>query len=93
MSGMSSQSIDLPRYLPEQRDLPLHELSVRSLVSPAEVKDVMHLRKEINLSANAAAGADFDALEKKETNWGLYMPLNCMAKSSGPYGRFQCSMG
>jgi hypothetical protein len=34
----------------------------------AEVAQVLHLRDEIDLSVHSAAGPQFDALEKKETN-------------------------
>jgi hypothetical protein len=41
---------------------------VRHLRTPGEIASVLHLREEIDLSVHAAAGPEFDALEKKETS-------------------------
>lgn len=41
---------------------------LRHLVTPREIEAVLPLREGIDLSAHAAAGAAFVALEKKETS-------------------------
>lgn len=41
---------------------------LRHLVTPREIEAVLPLRQGIDLSAHAAAGDAFLALEKKETN-------------------------
>jgi hypothetical protein len=41
---------------------------VRHLTTPGEIASVLHLREEIDLSVHAAAGPQFDMLEKKETS-------------------------
>ena len=40
------------------------------LRTPAQIKRVLPLRDEIDLSAHTAAGRSFHELEKKETSWG-----------------------
>ena len=41
---------------------------LRHLTSPADIASVLHLREEIDLSVHAAAGPQFELLEKKETS-------------------------
>jgi hypothetical protein len=41
---------------------------VRHLKTPGEIASVLHLREEIDLSVHAAAGSQFESLEKKETS-------------------------
>jgi len=52
---------------------------LRHLVTPAEIEQVLPLREGIDLSAHAAAGDAFFALEKKETNWVLSAPSSATA--------------
>lgn len=42
------------------------DVVVRHLKTPAQIAGVLHLREEIDLSVHAAAGPQFEALEKKE---------------------------
>jgi hypothetical protein len=44
------------------------DVKLLHLRGPAAVASVLHLRNEIDLSVHAAAGPQFDALEKKETS-------------------------
>jgi hypothetical protein len=44
-------------------------LKLNRLRTPAQVATVLHLRGEIDLSVHAAAGPQFQHLEKKETSW------------------------
>lgn len=44
-------------------------LRLHRLRTPEQVATVLHLRGEIDLSVHAAAGPQFEHLEKKETNW------------------------
>lgn len=46
------------------------DIVLRHLKTPSEIASVLHLRDEIDLSAHAACGARFAALEKKETSLG-----------------------
>ena len=48
--------------------LPVGEVVLHHLRTPAEVDNILFLRGEIDLSAHAAAGPEFDRLEKKETS-------------------------
>lgn len=45
------------------------QVVLRHLVTPKQIEAVLPLREGIDLSAHAAAGDAFFALEKKETNW------------------------
>ncbi len=47
------------------------DVVVRHLKTPAEIASVLHLREEIDLSVHAAAGPQFELLEKKETSAGM----------------------
>ena len=51
---------------------PLHlsGVTLRHLRGPAAIATVLHLREEIDLSVHAAAGPQFEVLEKKETSAG-----------------------
>jgi hypothetical protein len=42
------------------------QVVVRHLKTPGEIASVLHLREEIDLSVHAAAGPQFEVLEKKE---------------------------
>lgn len=53
------------------------DIVLRHLKTPSEIASVLHLRDEIDLSAHAACGAQFAALEKKETSLGSYLPSIC----------------
>jgi hypothetical protein len=48
--------------------LPLDKLQLHHLRSASEIRSIVHLREEIDLSVHAAAGPQFDMLEKKETS-------------------------
>ena len=48
--------------------LPLDKLRLRHLRTASEIQSIVHLRDEIDLSVHAAAGPQFEALEKKETS-------------------------
>jgi hypothetical protein len=52
------------------------EVTLRHLRTPSQVRTVLHLREEIDLSAHAAAASDFADLEKKETNAASSALLN-----------------
>jgi len=55
-----------PDHFADDAPVVLHHLA-----TPAEIEAVLPLREGIDLSAHAAAGDAFLALEKKETNWVL----------------------
>ncbi len=69
--AMLTQSNSAQRAVPFA-DLPgraVHQdVTLRHLRTPSQVRTVLHLREEIDLSAQAAAASDFADLEKKETN-------------------------
>lgn len=46
----------------------INDVKLRHLRGAGEIAAVLHLREEIDLSVHAAAGPQFDALEKKETS-------------------------
>jgi hypothetical protein len=50
--------------------LSIQDVVLRPLRTPAEIEKVLHLRDEIDLSVHAAAGRQFELLEKKETSAG-----------------------
>ncbi len=57
-----------------------HEpLVLRHLSTPAQIKEVLVLRKGIDLTAHEAAGAAFFELEKKETSWVSSAHSNAVA--------------
>lgn len=53
------------------------DIVLRHLKTPAEIASVLHLRDEIDLSAHATCGAQFAALEKKETRLGSSLRSIC----------------
>jgi hypothetical protein len=67
------------RVSPPQARAPLsmNDVVLHRLRGPGAVKEIVHLRDEIDLSVHAAAGPQFGMLEKKETNAG-----SCTASSS-----------
>ena len=48
----------------------MSEVQLVHLRTAAQIKRVLPLRDEIDLSVHAAAGRSFVELEKKETSWG-----------------------
>lgn len=78
-AGMLTQTAGLPRQIPAGV-LPAMggahgEVTLRHLRTTSEISTVLHLREEIDLSAHAAAAADFAYLEKKETSAGSWARL------------------
>ena len=51
-------------------------LTLRPLEGPEEIGSILHLRGEIDLSVHAAAGPEFERLEKKETSSAVRSPSN-----------------
>src|SRR4051812_34471698 len=51
------------------------------LRTPSEIEEIVHLRGEIDLSVHAAAGPQFERLEKKETS-----AASCAASNSAVSG-------
>jgi len=73
-AGMLTQPGGAPRAIPSG-GLPgmmgsHDEVTLRHLRTPSQVRTVLHLREEIDLSVHAAAASDFADLEKKETSAG-----------------------
>ncbi|MEJ7932442.1 hypothetical protein WG922_20890 [Ramlibacter sp. AN1015] len=74
---MLNHTIASPKVIPVARAVPPHlayaaddePVLLRHLTTPCEIEAVLPLREGIDLSAHAAAGAAFLALEKKETSW------------------------
>lgn len=64
-------------------------VTLRHLKTPAQIAAILHLRDEIDLSAQT--GANFLALEKKETNWALSLLSTLMAKRSAPSESCPCA--
>jgi hypothetical protein len=48
--------------------LPIKDVVLRHLRTPDQIENVIFLRDEIDLSVHAAAGRQFELLEKKETS-------------------------
>jgi hypothetical protein len=61
-----------------QSDDDADQVVLHHLVTPQQIEAVLPLREGIDLSAHAAAGDAFLALEKKETSWAS------SARSSAP---------
>src|SRR5215208_2938945 len=59
----------------------VQEFALRHLKTPAEIEEILHLRKAIDLSVHSHAPTNFVALEKKETSAVLSGPSNCAGKS------------
>jgi hypothetical protein len=59
----------------------VQEFALRHLKSRAEIEEILHLRKAIDLSVHSHAPTDFVALEKKETSAVSSGPSNCAGKS------------
>lgn len=72
-----------------REEVPLGELSFRQLRTKAEIAQVRHLRREIQLPAAALADPSFSAREKKETSRGLSARSSAAASSSGPFASFR----
>ena len=61
------------------QDVVLHHLS-----TPGDIKEILELRDEIDLSAHTAAGRQqFERLEKKETSAGSSSDSNSAGSGSG----------
>ncbi len=74
-----------PSMLPNGRHyVHLDELELQHLTTAAEVREILHLRENIDLSVHTAAGGEFQALEKKETSAGLWVLSCCAASPSAP---------
>ena len=66
----------------ERDALQVEDVVLHHLRSPADIKSIVPLREEIDLSVHAAAGAQhFERLEKKETS-----AVSSTASSSGASG-------
>jgi len=52
----------------------MSEVQLVHLRTPAQIKRVLPLREEIDLSVHTAAGRSFHELEKKQTNWVSSVP-------------------
>jgi hypothetical protein len=52
------------------------EVTLRHLRTPSQIRAVLHLREEIDLSVHAAVASNFAELEKKETYAGSSAPLS-----------------
>lgn len=50
------------------------DIVLRPLKTPSDIASILHLRDEIDLSVHTTFGAQFAALEKKETGWVLLLP-------------------
>ena len=62
-----------------QSDDDADQVVLRHLATPQQIEAVLPLREGIDLSAHAAAGDEFFALQKKETSWVSSGPLNAPA--------------
>ncbi len=65
------------------------DLELQHLTTRDEIREVLHLRENIDLSVHAAAGGGFEALEKKETSAVSWAPSCSMALRSAPSGSFR----
>jgi len=71
-----------PRYMGG----PLHpgslvdDVVLRHLQTEEDIRSILHLRDEIDLSAHAATSG-FEQLEKKGTSWGWYSDLSFTTSS------------
>jgi hypothetical protein len=61
--------------------LSIEEFGLRHLKTAAEIEEILHLRKAIDLSVHSRALTNFLTLEKKETSAVLSVPSNCAGKS------------
>lgn len=66
--------------------VPVDELELRHLSTREEIEEILYLRENIDLSVHTAAGGDFEALEKKETNAGLWERSGFEERPSAPSG-------
>lgn len=55
----------------------VEEFGLRHLKTPAEIEQILYLRKAIDLSVHSRALAHFLSLEKKETSAALSAPSSC----------------
>ena len=85
--GQSAANLDTPG---DQRQLPLDELELRHLRSPADFDAVRALRGHIDLSAHLGVDPQFHDGEKIEMSWAWPSLSKCEGKSSAPSGRFRC---
>ena len=68
--------------------LPASGVVLHPLRTPSEVEEIVHLRGEIDLSVHAAAGPQFELLEKKETSAASCAASNSAASGSGRSASF-----
>jgi hypothetical protein len=54
--------------MPLHAPLPIQDVVLHHLRTPDEIDSIVYLRDEIDLSVHAAAGRQFELLEKKETS-------------------------
>jgi hypothetical protein len=71
---------------PGARDLPIDELEIRHLRTAEEIRQVVHLRSEIQLPASTLADPDFHTREKKETRAASSPASAGVDNSSAPSG-------
>jgi hypothetical protein len=68
--------------LPIQAPLSIQDVVLHRLRTPDEIESVLFLRDEIDLSVHAAAGRQFELLEKKETSAGSSADSSSAASGS-----------
>jgi hypothetical protein len=63
------------------KDIPVAELGLRRMRDAADIREIVQLRQEIDLSAAASADPEFMRSEKKETSWAWSTLSSCMTAS------------
>lgn len=84
LAGASRAAAFAPPPLSGKAPLSIDEVVLRHLRTAREVEQVTHLRGEIDLSVHAAAGPQFDTLEKKETSWASCADSSSAVNGSAP---------
>lgn len=64
----------------------IDELAICHLRTHSEIERILHLRKAIDLTVHAAAGAQFAEREKKVMSAGLSVLSSCAGKPSARSG-------
>jgi hypothetical protein len=70
--------------LPISAPLPIQDVVLHHLRTPDEIDSIVYLRDEIDLSVHAAAGRQFELLEKKETSAVSSSDSNSVVSGSAP---------
>jgi hypothetical protein len=70
LAGVARSSVYVPEAMARE-PLQLNDVVLHHLQTPVEIRDIVGLREEIDLSVHTAAGRQpFERLEKKETSAG-----------------------